>query len=94
MNVKYPICFVLTPFFSLQILSGLHVFIHYLEPTLIRTSNSQVWMICSSGQSQFLWSVIIGFTPVLLNVFGIYLAFKTRNVTRLWNEARAIAATI
>ncbi|KAG0025303.1 hypothetical protein BGZ82_010095, partial [Podila clonocystis] len=85
--VSFPV--IITLFLSL-----LHVFIHYLEPKLIRTSNSQVWMICSSDQSQIHWSIIIGFTPVLLNVFGMYLAFKTRNVTKLWNEARAIAVTI
>ncbi|KAF9318440.1 hypothetical protein BG006_003193, partial [Podila minutissima] len=85
--VSFPV--IITLFLSL-----LHVFIHYLEPKLISTSNSQVWMICSSDQVQFLWTIVIGLTPILLNVFGIYLAFKTRNVTRLWNEARAIAATI
>ncbi|KAG0028779.1 hypothetical protein BGZ81_004427 [Podila clonocystis] len=85
--VSFPV--IITLFLSL-----LHVFIHYLEPKLIRTSNSEVWMICASDRSQLLWSVIIGLTPVLLNVFGMYLAFKTRNVTKLWNEARAIAVTI
>ncbi|KAG0342662.1 hypothetical protein BG004_005625 [Podila humilis] len=62
-------------------------------PTLVRTAN-EFWMVCDSEYPEYGWSIVTGLTPFLLNLFGIYLAFKTRNVTRLWNEARAIAATI
>ncbi|KAF9393247.1 hypothetical protein CPC16_002475 [Podila verticillata] len=91
---KYLVRVVTFPVIITLIPSILHAFVHYLEPTLIRTSNGQVWVLCSSDYPQYLWSIFIALTPVLLNVFGIYLAFMTRNVTRLWNEARAITATI
>ncbi|KAG0328841.1 hypothetical protein BGZ99_004329 [Dissophora globulifera] len=71
-----------------------HLFINNLEPTLIRTNNGEYWVACRSDSSQVVWGVLIGFVPGVMILFGVYLAFKTRNVTRLWNEARSIALTI
>ncbi|KAF9283651.1 hypothetical protein BGZ68_005235, partial [Mortierella alpina] len=70
------------------------ILVRNLEPKLVRTENQEFWVMCSSKGGEGLWIGVIGATPILLNVFGIYLAFKTRNVTRLWNEARSIAITI
>ncbi|KAF9566450.1 hypothetical protein EC968_003723 [Mortierella alpina] len=70
------------------------ILVRNLEPKLVRTENHEFWVTCSSRGGEGLWIAVIGATPILLNVFGIYLAFKTRNVTRLWNEARSIAITI
>ncbi|KAF9951611.1 hypothetical protein BGZ70_000907, partial [Mortierella alpina] len=70
------------------------ILVRNLEPKLVRTENQEFWVMCSSRGGEGLWIAVIGATPILLNVFGIYLAFKTRNVTRLWNEARSIAITI
>ncbi|KAG0256274.1 hypothetical protein BG011_004642 [Mortierella polycephala] len=69
-------------------------FVTRLKPAMIRTNNNEFWVYCTSEETQTFWTIIIGVAPVLLNAFGIYLAFKTRNVTRLWNEARSIALTI
>ncbi|CAO3564805.1 unnamed protein product [Mortierella alpina] len=70
------------------------ILVRNLEPKLVRTENQEFWVTCTSKGGEGIWIAVIGATPVLLNVFGIYLAFKTRNVTRLWNEARSIAITI
>ncbi|KAG9325377.1 hypothetical protein KVV02_004152 [Mortierella alpina] len=70
------------------------ILVRNLEPKLVRTENQEFWVMCSSSGGEGLWIAVIGATPILLNVFGIYLAFKTRNVIRLWNEARSIAITI
>ncbi|KAI7827491.1 7 transmembrane sweet-taste receptor of 3 GCPR-domain-containing protein [Gamsiella multidivaricata] len=71
-----------------------HCFVDYFEPKLVRTNNSEFWAICSSSSSQLGWAIVIGIIPAIMILFGIFLAFKTRNVTRLWNEARSIALTI
>ncbi|GJJ68308.1 hypothetical protein EMPS_00654 [Entomortierella parvispora] len=91
---KYLLRVVAVPVVITLIPCIVHCFVHYLEPDLIRTNNDQFWVQCSSDDPQYVWDVVIGATPVILTFFGVYLAFKTRNVTRLWNEARAIATTI
>ncbi|KAI8603788.1 periplasmic binding protein-like I [Dissophora ornata] len=68
--------------------------IYRLEPEIIQTSNDEYWLICGTSEPQVLWLVLIGVTPVVMLLFAIYLAFKTHNVRRLWNEARSIAFTI
>ncbi|KAF9207361.1 hypothetical protein BGZ49_000607 [Haplosporangium sp. Z 27] len=72
----------------------IHLFVDYPRPTLVRTNNDEYWVICNSDSSQVIWTVIILIVPALTILFGLYLAFMTRNVTRLWNEARSIAITI
>ncbi|KAF9973700.1 hypothetical protein BGZ73_003033 [Actinomortierella ambigua] len=48
------------------------------------------WIQCQSNNrtSWFIGSAIL---PFVLVLFGVYLAFRTRNVVFLWNEARQIA---
>ncbi|KAI1306455.1 hypothetical protein EDD11_004747 [Mortierella claussenii] len=65
-----------------------------LDPQLVHTNSNEYWVVCKSDSSQIAWSVITAITPAIMILFGIYLAFKTRNVSRLWNEARSIAITI
>ncbi|KAG0075959.1 hypothetical protein BGZ90_009314, partial [Linnemannia elongata] len=69
-------------------------FYRYLIPTMIRTNDNEYWVTCSHSDTSTFWDIIVGAMPIIINIFGIYLAFKTRNVTRLWNEARSIAITI
>ncbi|KAF9438605.1 hypothetical protein BGZ76_006504 [Entomortierella beljakovae] len=66
----------------------------YPSPRLVRTNNGEYWVVCSSHSPGWIWSLTIGIIPALTILFGLYLAFVTRNVTRLWNEARSIALTI
>ncbi|KAF9137682.1 hypothetical protein BGX30_009999, partial [Mortierella sp. GBA39] len=69
-------------------------FYKYLMPIVVRTNENEYWVICASPDASSFWDIIVGAMPIIINIFGIYLAFKTRNVTRLWNEARSIAITI
>ncbi|KAF8943575.1 hypothetical protein BGZ47_005290 [Haplosporangium gracile] len=69
-------------------------FYKYLVPTVIRTNDNKYWVTCAYPDSSIFWDIVVGAMPIIINIFGIYLAFKTRNVTRLWNEARSIATTI
>ncbi|KAF9905190.1 putative pyridoxal kinase [Linnemannia zychae] len=69
-------------------------FYKYLKPTRTRTNDNEYWVICASPDASNTWDIFVGAMPIIINLFGIYLAFKTRNVTRLWNEARSIAITI
>ncbi|KAF9956215.1 hypothetical protein BGZ72_002935 [Mortierella alpina] len=91
---KYLLRVVALPVIITLIPCIVQILVRNLEPKLVRTENQEFWVMCSSKSGEGLWIPVIGATPILLNVFGIYLAFKTRNVTRLWNEARSIAITI
>ncbi|KAF9181892.1 hypothetical protein BGZ51_005125 [Haplosporangium sp. Z 767] len=91
---KYLLRVVTVPVAITLIPLVIHCFVKYLKPAMVRTNNNEFWVRCTSEDTQIVWTIIIGAAPVLLNAFGIYLAFKTRNVTRLWNEARSIAITI
>ncbi|GJJ70868.1 hypothetical protein EMPS_03218 [Entomortierella parvispora] len=61
------------------------------KPTLLNIRNIQ-WVKCSPTNGfkipLYLGSAII---PTLVVLFGVFLAYSTRNVVFLWNEARQIA---
>ncbi|KAF9927496.1 hypothetical protein FBU30_003213 [Linnemannia zychae] len=69
-------------------------FVRYPVPTLIRTNENEYWVSCVSPNMSPAWDIAAFAMPIMINIFGMYLAFKTRNVARLWNEARSIAITI
>ncbi|KAF8979831.1 hypothetical protein BGZ46_004985 [Entomortierella lignicola] len=91
---RYLLRVVAVPVIITTIPCLIHLFVDYPRPTLVRTNDDEYWVICSSDSSQVIWTVIILIVPALTILFGLYLAFMTRNVTRLWNEARSIAITI
>ncbi|KAG0309282.1 hypothetical protein BGZ98_003884 [Dissophora globulifera] len=93
-STQYLVRVIAIPIILTLIPCVVHLFINNLEPRLVRTSNGEYWVVCRSDSSQVVWGVLIGFVPGVMILFGLYLAFKTRNVTRLWNEARSIALTI
>ncbi|KAF9437966.1 hypothetical protein BGZ76_010336 [Entomortierella beljakovae] len=49
------------------------------------------WVRCSGYDSELGWSLGIMALPIILVLFCVFMAFKTRNVISLWNEARPIA---
>ncbi|KAF9135679.1 hypothetical protein BGW39_001078 [Mortierella sp. 14UC] len=91
---RYLLRVVAVPVFITIIPCLIRCFYKYLKPTPIRTNDNEYWVTCASPDASSLWDIIVVAMPIIINIFGIYLAFKTRNVTRLWNEARSIAITI
>ncbi|KAF9586742.1 hypothetical protein BGW38_002764 [Lunasporangiospora selenospora] len=91
---KYLLRVVAVPVLLTLVPCIIHVFEDYLVPTMVFASDGNYWVACWSTETQLWWNIGIGITPILLDIFGLYLAFKTRNVTKLWNEARAIALTL
>ncbi|KAF9427607.1 hypothetical protein BGZ94_004579 [Podila epigama] len=63
------------------------------EPTMLNIRAYQ-WVHCDGKQSQAWWIAAAGVVPLLLTFFGVFLAFKTRNVTYLWNEASQISLVL
>ncbi|KAI8361312.1 periplasmic binding protein-like I [Mortierella sp. GBAus27b] len=49
------------------------------------------WIRCRGLESQSWWGIGAMAIPVLLIIFGVFLAFQTRNVIFLWNEAKQIS---
>jgi len=52
------------------------------------------WVRCRSEKHENWWVLASAIVPLLLILFGVYLAFKTRNVVYLWNEARQISLVL
>lgn len=50
------------------------------------------WVTCLPDEgSRLSWYLASAVIPILVVMFGVFLAFSTRNVVFLWNEARQIA---
>lgn len=52
------------------------------------------WVRCRGVKTQVWWVVLASIVPAILILFGVFLAFKTRNVVSLWNEAKQISLVI
>ncbi|KAG0057737.1 hypothetical protein BGZ83_003635 [Gryganskiella cystojenkinii] len=52
------------------------------------------WVRCRGHRAQIWWIVSEAVIPTILILFGVFLAFKTRNVVFLWNEAKQIAIVL
>ncbi|KAG0263745.1 hypothetical protein BG011_008174 [Mortierella polycephala] len=52
------------------------------------------WGRCGTRDSSMWWAFTAAAVPVILLLFGVFLAFKTRDVVFLWNEARQIALVL
>ncbi|KAF9958840.1 hypothetical protein BGZ72_010822 [Mortierella alpina] len=52
------------------------------------------WIRCRGQRNENWWVLASAIVPLLLILFGVYLAFKTRNVVYLWNEARQISLVL
>ncbi|KAG0040488.1 hypothetical protein BGZ82_002204 [Podila clonocystis] len=63
------------------------------KPATINIQSYQ-WIQCYGLSSEDWWVVAAGSVPLLLIIFGVFLAFKTRNVTYLWNEASQISLVL
>ncbi|KAF9156133.1 hypothetical protein DFQ26_009458 [Actinomortierella ambigua] len=61
-------------------------------PTTINIRQYQ-WVQCQS-EWRVTWFIGGAILPVVLVLFGVYLAFRTRNVVFLWNEARQISLVL
>jgi len=60
-------------------------------PDLVYIQSIQ-WVTCSpTNGSKIPWYLGSAVIPTLVVLFGVFLAFSTRNVVFLWNEARQIA---
>ncbi|KAF9301104.1 hypothetical protein BGZ74_007085, partial [Mortierella antarctica] len=62
-------------------------------PTVINIRSYQ-WMRCRGHHPAFWRQITTAIFPILLILFGVFLAFKTRNVVFLWNEARQISLVL
>lgn len=49
------------------------------------------WVRCQCLKTQLWWRIGAMIIPALLIIFGVVLAFQTRNVIFLWDEAKQIA---
>ncbi|KAF9977381.1 hypothetical protein BGZ73_006128 [Actinomortierella ambigua] len=72
----------------------IHSILDYSEASRPKNGEMSYWVYCSSKNAELGWIIAMCIVPLLVIIFAVYLAFKTRNVARLWNEARAIASTI
>ncbi|KAG0329537.1 hypothetical protein BGZ99_001539 [Dissophora globulifera] len=52
------------------------------------------WVRCRDIETNVRWTVVVAIVPLFFIVFGVYFAFKTRNVVYLWNEAKQIAVVL
>ncbi|KAF9570337.1 hypothetical protein EC968_001950 [Mortierella alpina] len=52
------------------------------------------WIRCRGQRHDNWWLLASTIVPLLLVLFGVFLAFKTRNVVYLWNEARQISLVL
>ncbi|ORZ27121.1 periplasmic binding protein-like I [Lobosporangium transversale] len=52
------------------------------------------WIRCNGTRHQTQWLISSLAVPIVLIIFGVFLAFKTRNVMFLWNEAKQISFVI
>ncbi|KAG0287473.1 hypothetical protein BGZ96_008590 [Linnemannia gamsii] len=57
-------------------------------------SNYDQWVRCSSSPGGVWRMLVSAVVPIFLVIFGVFLAFKTRNVMVLWNEAREISLVL
>ncbi|KAF9100596.1 hypothetical protein BGX27_000323 [Mortierella sp. AM989] len=55
---------------------------------------SYQWVRCKGFDTQTRWLICLSIVPAVLILFGVFLAFRTRNVVSLWNEAKQIAFVI
>ncbi|KAG0270591.1 hypothetical protein BGZ95_001630 [Linnemannia exigua] len=62
-------------------------------PNTINASHEQ-WIRCRDPNGRHWRFLAAAVVPIFLVVFGVFLAFKTRNVMFLWNEAREISLVI
>ncbi|KAG0091951.1 hypothetical protein BGZ92_011214, partial [Podila epicladia] len=63
------------------------------KPTVINIRTYQ-WVRCRGVHLTIWWQITAAIFPTLLILFGVFLAFKTRNVVFLWNEARQISLVL
>ncbi|KAG0273101.1 hypothetical protein BGZ95_011104 [Linnemannia exigua] len=52
------------------------------------------WVRCRGAKAQIWWIISAAVIPSILIFFGVFLAFKTRNVVFLWNEAKQISLVL
>lgn len=57
-------------------------------------SNYDQWVRCSSSPGGVWRMLVSAVVPIFMVVFGVFLAFMTRNVMVLWNEAREISLVL
>ncbi|KAG0025742.1 hypothetical protein BGZ81_006939 [Podila clonocystis] len=69
------------------------IFVDPPVPKLINIRSYQ-WVHCRGIRTSIWWQVAAAIFPTLLMLFGVFLAFKTRNVVFLWNEARQISLVL
>ncbi|KAF9344562.1 hypothetical protein BGX26_004227, partial [Mortierella sp. AD094] len=62
-------------------------------PTRINIHSYQ-WVRCKGPHTQTWWYPVGAIIPILLIILGVFLAFKTRNIVYLWNEAQQIALVL
>ncbi|KAF9546684.1 hypothetical protein EC957_009444 [Mortierella hygrophila] len=63
------------------------------RPQMINIRSVQ-WIRCRGFNRQVWWILSSSIVPVILIFFGVFLAFKTRNVVFLWNEAKQISLVL
>ncbi|KAF9436111.1 hypothetical protein BGZ76_004788 [Entomortierella beljakovae] len=63
------------------------------EPYRFNVKSNQ-WIRCRGQNTQAWWYSVATIVPIILILFGVFLAFRTRNIVFLWNEARQIALVL
>ncbi|KAF9904094.1 hypothetical protein EC991_003069 [Linnemannia zychae] len=63
------------------------------KPQTINIRSIQ-WIRCRGFKTQVWWVISASVIPAILILFGVFLAFKTRNVVFLWNEAKQISLVL
>ncbi|KAF9294506.1 hypothetical protein BGZ88_003764 [Linnemannia elongata] len=63
------------------------------QPQMINIRSIQ-WIRCRGIKTQVWWVISASIIPAILIFFGVFLAFKTRNVVFLWNEAKQISLVL
>ncbi|CAO3573178.1 unnamed protein product [Mortierella alpina] len=71
----------------------IEIVLHVPYPGTINIHADQ-WVRCRGEKHENWWVLASAIVPLLLILFGVYLAFKTRNVVYLWNEARQISLVL
>ncbi|KAG0326636.1 hypothetical protein BG000_001292 [Podila horticola] len=96
-NQSFPTRKLLWYLVVIVVLSAIPVVVEiFVDPPMPKVINIRAyqWLHCRGVRAAIWWQIAAAFIPALLLLFGVFLAFKTRNVVFLWNEAREISLVL
>ncbi|KAF9200341.1 hypothetical protein BGZ49_009434 [Haplosporangium sp. Z 27] len=71
----------------------IEVIVESPKPGKLNIHNYQ-WVRCRGVNAKTWWYPVGAIVPIILVISGVFLAYRTRNIAYLWNEARQIAIVL